>query len=141
MKANSKPEDDKIMKAIFEADTEFVAIVGKSWDLHVIDALKVGLDANLRMIDRTITFLKKHGKKVFFDAEHFFDGFKKNNVYAMKVIEVAVESGADVVVLCDTNGGSMPFEIGDIVAKVQKPPEQNLAFTPIMIQKTQLQIR
>lgn len=126
MKANSKPEDDKIMKAIFEADTEFVAIVGKSWDLHVIDALKVGLDANLRMIDRTITFLKKHGKKVFFDAEHFFDGFKKNNVYAMKVIEVAVESGADVVVLCDTNGGSMPFEIGDIVAKVQKTTRAKL---------------
>ena len=86
-----------------------MAIVGKSWDLHVIDALKVSLDMNLRMIDRTITFLKKHGKKVFFDAEHFFDGYKKNNAYAMKVLEVAVNSGADVVVLCDTNGGSMPF--------------------------------
>ena len=120
MKPQSKPEEDEIIKAIFEADTEFVAIVGKSWDLHVIDALKVSLDTNLRMIDRTITFLKKHGKKVFFDAEHFFDGYKKNNAYAMNVLEVAVNSGADLVVLCDTNGGSMPFEVSDIVAKVSK---------------------
>lgn len=126
MKPHSKPEEDEIIKAIFDADTEFVAIVGKSWDLHVIDALKVSLDMNLRMIDRTITFLKKHGKKVFFDAEHFFDGYKKNNAYAMKVLEVAVNSGADVVVLCDTNGGSMPFEVSDIVAKVTNMTEAKL---------------
>jgi 2-isopropylmalate synthase len=120
MRSHSKPEEDEIIKAIFEAETEFVTIVGKSWDLHVIDALKVSLDTNLRMIDRTITFLKKHGKKVFFDAEHFFDGYKKNSAYAMKVVETAIESGSDVIVLCDTNGGSMPFEVNEIVGKVRK---------------------
>jgi 2-isopropylmalate synthase len=120
MKLHAKPDDDEIMKAIFEADTEFVTIVGKSWDLHVTDALKISLDTNLRMIDRTITYLKRHEKRVFFDAEHFFDGFKKNSDYAMKVVEAAINAGADTVVLCDTNGGSMPFEVETIAARVRK---------------------
>ncbi len=119
MKAHTKPDEDEIMRALLEADTEIVAIVGKSWDLHVIDALKVSLDTNLRMIDRTIGYLKKNGKTVFFDAEHFFDGYKRNGDYAMKVVRVAIDAGADVVVLCDTNGGSMPYEIYDVVGKVR----------------------
>lgn len=119
MKPHSRPDEDEVIRAVLEAETEFVTIVGKSWDLHVADALKVSLDTNLRMIDRTITFLKRHGKTIFFDAEHFFDGFKRNRVYAIKVVEVSVESGADVVVLCDTNGGSMPFEIDEIVSEVR----------------------
>ncbi len=77
MKANSKPEDDEIMKAIFEADTEFVAIVGKSWDLHVIDALKVGLDANLGMIRSDDNLFKKRKERSFLMQEHFFDGFEE----------------------------------------------------------------
>ena len=118
MKANTSPENDEIMKALMNAHTEYITIVGKSWDLHVKDALRVSLDTNLKMIDRTITYLKESGKKVFFDAEHFFDGYKKNEAYATHVIETAYNAGADVIVLCDTNGGSMPYEVYDIVNTV-----------------------
>jgi len=119
IRANVDPSEDEIIRAVFEADTEYVTIVGKSWDLHVRDALRVSLDKNLKMIEKTITFLKQHGKFVFFDAEHFFDGFKKNPVYTKKVVKVAADAGADVVVLCDTNGGSMPFEVYDITNEVR----------------------
>ncbi len=119
MKANTTPEDDEIIQALMQAETEYITIVGKSWDLHVKDALRVSLDTNLRMIDRTIAYLKKSGKKVFFDAEHFFDGYKKNETYARRVIKTAHEAGADVIVLCDTNGGSMPYEVYDTVTEVR----------------------
>lgn len=119
MKANTDPENDEIIRALMQAQTEYIAIVGKSWDLHVKDALRVSLDVNLRMIDRTIAYLKKSKKKVFFDAEHFFDGYKKNETYALRVIKTAHEAGADVIVLCDTNGGSMPYEIYDAVTRVR----------------------
>jgi 2-isopropylmalate synthase len=114
------PEEDGIMQALLEAETGHVTIVGKSWDLHVRDALKVTLDTNLKMVDRSVSYLKKHGKTVFFDAEHFFDGYKGNQAYAIKVVKTAQDAGADVVVLCDTNGGAMPFEIFDIVTAVAK---------------------
>lgn len=120
IKANAKPEEDEIMRALLEADTGTVTIVGKSWDLHVKDALKVSQETNLRMIADTIRYLKKKGKEVFFDAEHFFDGFKHNESFAMKVLASAVESGADTIVLCDTNGGSMPHEIFQVVSNVRK---------------------
>lgn len=120
IKASSSPEKDETLKAVFEADTEYATIVGKSWDLHVTDALKVRLDSNLRMIEKTIEYLKRHGKTVFFDAEHFFDGYKNNRSYAMKVLNVAQDAGADLIVLCDTNGGGMPYEIYDIVRQATK---------------------
>jgi 2-isopropylmalate synthase len=120
MKADSDPESDEIMCALLDADTEVATIVGKSWDLHVRDALKVSLDANLKMIGRTISYLKKRGKTVFFDAEHFFDGYKRNKAYAMRVLKSALEAGADALVLCDTNGGSMPFEVFEIVCEVRQ---------------------
>lgn len=120
VKAHSKIEEDETLRAIFEAETEYVTIVGKSWDLHVRDALKVKLDTNLKMIYKTIDLLKKHGKTVFFDAEHFFDGYKQNNAYAVKVVRTAVDAGADLIVLCDTNGGSLPYEIYEIVKKIGK---------------------
>ncbi len=120
IKANSRPGKDPIMKALLEAGTDCAAIVGKSWDLHVRDALRVSLDTNLKMISDTIGYLKKVGKTVFFDAEHFFDGYRRNSEYAMAVIKTASDAGADVVVLCDTNGGAMPFEIFDITAAVSK---------------------
>ncbi|MGD0232651.1 MAG: citramalate synthase [Syntrophorhabdales bacterium] len=116
----ASPERDAIMQALIRAETTHVTIVGKAWDLHVRDALRVSLDTNLRMIDRTIRFLKEHERTVFFDAEHFFDGFKGNRAYALKVVGAAFDAGADVVVLCDTNGGGMPFEIGELVAEVRK---------------------
>jgi len=120
VKFQSQPDKDEIMKAILDSDTEWVTIVGKSWDLHVRDALKVSLDANLQMIERTIAYLKKRGKRVFFDAEHFFDGYRRNREYAMKVLGVANNAGAEALVLCDTNGGSMPYEIYDTVMDVKK---------------------
>ncbi|MCX8023127.1 MAG: citramalate synthase [Syntrophorhabdaceae bacterium] len=120
IKHQTSPEEDENMKAVLDADTEYVTIVGKSWDLHVRDALKVSLDSNLRMIERTIAFLKKKDRKVFFDAEHFYDGYKRNEAYAKKVIKVAIDAGADVVVLCDTNGGSMPYEVYSITDGVRQ---------------------
>jgi 2-isopropylmalate synthase len=114
------PEGDGVMRALLDAETEHVTIVGKSWDLHVRDALKVSLDTNLRMIEATVGWLKERGRKVFFDAEHFFDGYKGNRPYAVKVLKAAEEAGADAVVLCDTNGGSLPFEVYDLVAEVRR---------------------
>ncbi len=119
VKAHGDPADDEIVKAILEAETEYVTIVGKSWDLHVRDALKVSLDTNLKMIDRTITYLKGLGKTVFFDAEHFFDGYRRNKAYSMKVIKTAIDAGTDAVILCDTNGGSMPYEVLTVVEDVR----------------------
>ncbi len=118
--ALADPEKDAVMRSLLRAGTEHVAIVGKSWDLHVRDALRVSLDTNLSMIETTIRFLKERGRTVFFDAEHFFDGYKSNREYAARVIRVAADAGADVVVLCDTNGGAMPFEIGDLVSEVRR---------------------
>jgi len=120
VKPNSKPGMDPTMKALLEAGTDCTAIVGKSWDLHVRDALRVSLETNLKMIGTTISHLKKLGKTVFFDAEHFYDGYRHNGEYAMAVIERARDAGADVIVLCDTNGGAMPYEIFDITAAVRK---------------------
>jgi 2-isopropylmalate synthase len=114
------PGKDEIIRAVLDAETECVTIVAKSWDLHVRDALKVSLDMNLKMIGRTLSFLKAHGKTVIFDAEHFFDGFKRNPVYARTAVKTAEEAGADVIVLCDTNGGCMPFEVYDVVAAMRK---------------------
>ncbi len=116
----ARPEEDGTMQALLDAETDYVTIVGKSWDLHVRDALKVTLDTNLKMIDRTIGHLKGRGKTVFFDAEHFFDGYIGSPAYAIRCVKTAVDAGADVVVLCDTNGGSMPFDIYDTVAAAGK---------------------
>ncbi|HVN24861.1 MAG TPA: citramalate synthase [Syntrophorhabdales bacterium] len=118
IRSGVEAEEDESMRSVLEADTRYVAVVGKSWDLHVKDALKVSLEGNLRMIDQTIRCLKKHDRVVFFDAEHFFDGFKRNRQYAIKVLKTAEEAGADVLVLCDTNGGSMPYEIAGATADI-----------------------
>ncbi|MCS7280943.1 MAG: citramalate synthase [Desulfobacterota bacterium] len=123
IRKTSHPESDESLRLLLDADTEYVTIVGKSWDLHVKDALRVSLDTNLRMVEKTIEYLKKHGKKVFFDAEHFFDGYKRNSEYSMKVLYTAVMAGADALVLCDTNGGSMPYEVYEIVKKVKEDPK------------------
>ncbi len=120
IKLHLNPDEDEIARALLDADTEYVTIVGKSWDLHVRDALKVSLDTNLKMIDKTISYLKAHGRTVFFDAEHFFDGYRNNAPYAKKVIEAAEDAGASVIVLCDTNGGTMPFDVYETVGQVRK---------------------
>ncbi len=113
-----KTADDVNVKALLTAETPVVAIFGKSWDFHVTDIIRTSLDENLNMIYDTISFLKKQGKEVVFDAEHFYDGYKGNSEYAMKTLETAAQAGADWLVLCDTNGGCFPFEITDITKHV-----------------------
>ncbi len=116
----SAPKDDLNCKALLDADTEVVAIFGKSWSLHAEEVLQVSLEENLDMIKDTITFFKEKGKKVFFDSEHFFDGFKDNAEYALKTLSVAEESGADRIILCDTNGGCFPDEIASVIRMVKE---------------------
>ncbi|MCL1812551.1 MAG: citramalate synthase [Treponema sp.] len=107
----SKCADDLQLQTLLKAETEAVSIFGKSWDFHVIDVLKVSIEENLTMICETIEYLKSKGRNVFFDAEHFFDGWKSNPAYALAALETAFKAGADRIVLCDTNGGSFPGEI------------------------------
>lgn len=106
---------DKNLKSLVAADTEYVTIFGKTWDLHVQGILKIPLDENLKIIFESVKFLKKRGKKVFYDAEHFFDGFKANPDYALKTLNAALDAGAETLVLCDTNGGTLPWEVQAIV--------------------------
>lgn len=117
---NLPVSEDQNVKNILEADTEIVAIFGKSWDLHVTEILRISLEENLRIVTETLAYLKSMGKEVVFDAEHFFDGYKANSEYALKVLEAAVKGGASTLSLCDTNGGTLPrniFNITEIVVK------------------------
>lgn len=117
---NTEAGQDANLNALLEAETSVVTIVGKTWDLHIQDVLKTSLEENLKMIRDSVLFLKKHEKEVVFDAEHFFDGYKKNSKYTTEALNVALEAGADWLVLCDTNGGTLPFEISRIVEKLSK---------------------
>ncbi len=101
---------DPQLRALLDADTEFICLVGKSWDYHVTEALRTDLDDGVRMVAESIEFLKAHERRVFFDAEHFFDGYKTNPEYALQVLRAAFEAGAERLVLCDTNGGSLPTD-------------------------------
>lgn len=112
------PENDPSIQAILKAYTSTVAVFGKSWDLHATDILKVTLDENLAMIEDTVNYLKKCEKEVIYDAEHFFDGYKRNPGYTVKTVKAAVNGGADMIVLCDTNGGTLTHEIQEIMEKV-----------------------
>ncbi|CAI2717179.1 citramalate synthase [Nitrospina watsonii] len=113
-----KADQDPNLNHLLRAGTEVVTIFGKSWDMHVKQALETDLDENLRMVAESIRFLKQRTSEVLFDAEHFFDGYKKNPEYAFKVIKEAERAGADWIVLCDTNGGSMPWEVHSIFETV-----------------------
>ncbi len=113
-----KVEEDKNVQSLLSANTEVVAIFGKSWDFHVTDIIKTTLEENLNMIKETMAFFKNHGKEVVFDAEHFFDGYKANPEYAMQALKAAVDGGADCLALCDTNGGMFPLDIYEVVKKV-----------------------
>ena len=117
-RCNSTVEEDNNIKSLVSAGVDTVAIFGKSWDFHVTDIIHTTLEENLKMIGETIAYLKGLGKEVIFDAEHFFDGYKNNADYAMKTLETAVNSGADCVALCDTNGGCFPDEIFTITKTV-----------------------
>ncbi len=117
---NMKAEKDKNLTMLAEAGVEVATIVGKSSEQQVVQVLETSLEENLKMVADSIKYLKGKGLTVFFDAEHFFDGFKANNDYSLKVVRVAAEAGADAVVLCDTNGGSVPAEITEAVTAVRK---------------------
>ena len=119
-RAKKRAEGDPSLQALLKAGTPVVTIFGKSWDLHVRDVLKTTPEENLRMIKDSLRFMKKKGKEVIFDGEHFFDGYKNNRDYALKTLKVSQEAGADWLVLCDTNGGTMPYEIESIIKEVKK---------------------
>jgi len=112
------PNEDDNIRALLKTEMETVTVFGKSWDLHATDILGVSLKENLKMIKETVAYLKGEGREVIYDAEHFFDGHQANPSYAMETLHAAEEGGADVIVLCDTNGGRMPREIAEIVADV-----------------------
>lgn len=109
--ARNKVEEDASVNALVEAGTPVVTIFGKTWDLHVHRALGITEEENLKLISETVEYLKKHGKEVVYDAEHFFDGYKHNRDFALRTVEAAKNAGADVLCLCDTNGGKMTHEI------------------------------
>ncbi len=113
-RVNSRAEDDPALKALLDAGTEYISVFGKAWDLHVSEVLNTTLEENLAMIKDTVAYAVSRGKKVIFDAEHFFDGYRRNPEYALEVIRTADKAGAEVVCLCDTNGGTFPDEIFDI---------------------------
>jgi 2-isopropylmalate synthase len=120
-KPGIKAADDLQLRSLLEADTEGVVIFGKSWDLHVTEVLRVSLEENLAMIFETTAFLTTEGRQVFFDAEHFFDGWKANPGYALSAIETALNAGARTIVLCDTNGGNFPDDMtAGVGAALQK---------------------
>ena len=119
-KFGAKPSQDINLKALLGADAPAVTLVGKTWDLHVRDDLRISQKANLEIIADSIAFMKKRVDEVIFDAEHFFDGFRANPDYALECLKAAQDGGADWIVLCETNGGRLPVDIRDAIAQVNR---------------------
>jgi len=119
-RAGTAPEKDSNLQALIEADTKVVTIFGKSWDIHPLEALNITLEQNLEIIHQSVRYLKKQVSEVIYDAEHFFDGYKNNPSYALKTLQAAQEAKADWIVLCDTNGGTLPDGIQSIIDEVRK---------------------
>ncbi len=113
------PDDDTCLKALLDSQAPVITIVGKTWDLHVREVLGTTPDENLRMIADSVGYCRSQGRTVFYDAEHFFDGYKANPDYALATLRAAEEAGAEVVILCDTNGGSLPEQVAERVAAVR----------------------
>ncbi len=114
------PAEDTCIKALLDAETPLVTIVGKTWDLHVRQVLNTTLEENLAMIADSVAYCRSAGREVFYDAEHFFDGFRQNPEYALQTLRAAQEAGASVVILCDTNGGTLPDEIAERTVQVRR---------------------
>ena len=119
-RAGILPQNDPNIQALIEAGTDTVTIFGKSWDIHPLEALNITLDQNLEIIYQSIRFIKERVSEVIFDAEHFFDGFKNNPQYAFSTLIAAQDAKADWIVLCDTNGGTFPYEVQSIINEVKK---------------------
>jgi len=126
MRAGKQPETDTNLQALLKAETPAVSIFGKSWLLHVEKALRISPEENIDLIEKSVRFLKNRGKEIIYDAEHFFDGYKSDPDYALKTLYAAARGGADVLVLCDTNGGSQTGEIVQIISHVQKVVDTEL---------------
>jgi 2-isopropylmalate synthase len=118
--AKNPVQEDRNVRALVEAGTPVVSIFGKTWDLHVKRALGITNDENLVLISETVRYIKDHGKEVVYDAEHFFDGYIANPDYALRTLEAAHQAGADVLCLCDTNGGTVTPRLVEIVAEVRR---------------------
>lgn len=118
-RAKTPPAKDANLQALIASEARTITIFGKTWDLHVKDVLKASLTENLQMIEDSVAFLKKHRREVFYDAEHFFDGYKHNPSYALKTLQAAQAAGADCLILCDTNGGTLPEEIRTIIREIR----------------------
>ena len=118
--SKNRVDQDPNVRELVEAGTPVVSIFGKSWDLHVHRALNISEDENLKLISETVSYLKDHGKEVVYDAEHFFDGYAADPAYALSTLETAKAAGADVLCLCDTNGGTLTGRLEEICAEVRK---------------------
>ena len=119
-RAGVKPETDAVLANLVEAGAPVACIVAKSWDRHVTEALRTSLDEAVAMVADSVRFLREHDLRVFLDAEHFFDGYRRNPDFALSVLAAAEEAGAEALVLCDTNGGSLPDDVGQAVADVRE---------------------
>lgn len=118
-RARGKPEEDANIQAMLDAGTPVCTVVGKTWTLHVTDVLRTTYEDNLRIIEESIAYLRRNNRRVVYDAEHFFDGYKAEPAYALETLKAAIRGGAETLVLADTNGGSLPNEIADIVRTVK----------------------
>src|SRR5512138_1997455 len=119
-RAKTTPDKDHNIITLVKAEPDVITIFGKTWDFHVREALRISLEENLELINDSLVYLKLHAAEVFYDAEHFFDGYKANPEYAIKTLKAAEDAKADCIILCDTNGGTMPFEVAEIIKTVQK---------------------
>ncbi len=119
-RAKVTPDKDHNLKTLIQAEPDVCTIFGKTWDFHVHEALRISLEENLELIFDSLEYLKANVPEVFYDAEHFFDGYKANPDYAIKTLKAAQDAKADCIVLCDTNGGTMPFELVEIIREVRK---------------------
>ncbi len=119
-RAKTTPDKDHNIKTLIASEPDVITIFGKTWDFHVFEALRISLEENLDLINDSLVFLKQNVAEVIYDAEHFFDGYKANPDYAIKTLKAAEDAKVDCIVLCDTNGGSMPGEVSEIITKVKK---------------------
>jgi 2-isopropylmalate synthase len=118
MRAGNRPEEDATLRFMLDAETPAISLFGKSWSLHTDHVLRISREENLRLIEESIRYLRKHDREVIYDAEHFFDGYKDDPEYALATLRAAEDGGANCLVLCDTNGGMLPDEVAEIVGKV-----------------------
>ena len=118
-RAKIKPSEDGNLRELIRSQAKTITIFGKTWDFHVTEVIKTTLEENLQMIYDSVHYLKTKKREVFYDAEHFFDGYKSNPEYALKTLLAAQDAKADCIILCDTNGGSLPNEIRQIVSEVK----------------------